>query len=80
MDYIDCHGEAFTPTASCEHHNVTDYRCGDDVEWICEECGSEFIPRTLSQEYTAYAFFIGAAISFAACLILIVVVMLARLI
>lgn len=80
MDYIDCHGEAFTPTASCEHQQVARYQGGDDVEWICEKCGSEFIPRALSQEYTAYAFFIGAAISFVACLILIVVVMLARLI
>lgn len=79
MDYIERHGEGFTLTASCEHHQVFRYQGGDDVEWICEECGSEFIPRALSQEYTAYAFFIGAAISFAACLILIVVVMLARL-
>ena len=79
MDYIDCHGEDVTVTAPCNHDRIGKYQNGDETEWICDICGSEFIPRKLSQEYTAYAFFIGAAISFAACLILIVVVMLARL-
>lgn len=78
MEYIDCHGEAFTPTATCEHCNVARYPNGEEIEWRCMHCGSEFIPRVLSQEYTAYGFFIGMVTSFVACLILIAVIALAR--